>query len=397
MIRQKLFRTILVLPFLFGIAFNATAQEKQASQDEIKKAKKEFDDAIREWKQAAKEALKAWSEFSNCESHEAEEWREKWRVAVDKGNDARDRAADKALVYFIAARGMSEATAAYNIVNVMVRYDLEKGRFDKAYEAAKEMERLRPDHVPSMLDLAVICAKTNRFSEAKEIFDRLIELGRKAYANDPNRFEKYQSDISQRLARLDFYVEEWNKELARREAEKDTNPIVKIQTSRGTIELELFEKQAPETVANFIYLAKDGFYDGLKFHRVMAGFMAQGGCPNGDGSGDPGYSIYDEQFKSDSRIHFRGVISMANIGQPNTGGSQFFLTFSPQPLLDGKHTVFGRITKGESVLEKLRLTHKMNDEKKEVRIEGSVPDKIIKIEVVRDSGKDYQPNKVTKK
>jgi len=116
----------------------------------------------------------------------------------------------------------------------------------------------------------------------------------------------------------------------------------------GEIKLELFATQAPITVQNFEKLCKRGFYDGLTFHRVIDGFMVQGGCPRGDGTGGPGYVITDE-FVSTLKHNAAGVLSMANAG-PNTGGSQFFITLVPTPWLDGKHTVFGRVTEGMDVL-----------------------------------------------
>jgi peptidyl-prolyl cis-trans isomerase B (cyclophilin B) len=121
-----------------------------------------------------------------------------------------------------------------------------------------------------------------------------------------------------------------------------------IETSKGTIELELFKDDAPETVANFEKLAGEGFYDGLIFHRVIPDFMIQGGCPEGTGMGGPGYKFGDEI--NDHKI-VRGTLAMANAG-PNTNGSQFFIvTADATPWLDGKHTAFGQVTSGQDVVE----------------------------------------------
>ncbi len=119
-----------------------------------------------------------------------------------------------------------------------------------------------------------------------------------------------------------------------------------IETDKGNIELELFDTEAPGTVANFEKLAGEGFYDGLIFHRVIPGFMIQGGCPIGDGTGGPGYTIPCE---INEHRHDTGALSMAHRG-PDTGGSQFFITHEPQPHLDGVHTVFGRVTSGMDVV-----------------------------------------------
>ncbi len=122
-----------------------------------------------------------------------------------------------------------------------------------------------------------------------------------------------------------------------------------IETNKGKLVLELFAKDVPKTVNNFVFLAREGFYDGVAFHRVIPGFMAQGGDPTGTGSGGPGYKFADEFT---SHKHVAGALSMANAG-PDTNGSQFFITYAPQPHLDGKHSVFGQLTEGMDVLQKL--------------------------------------------
>jgi len=120
-----------------------------------------------------------------------------------------------------------------------------------------------------------------------------------------------------------------------------------IETGKGNIVLELFASDVPVTVNNFVFLAREGFYDGTTFHRVISGFMAQGGDPTGTGAGGPGYSFADEFTE---HTHVIGALSMANAG-PNTNGSQFFITYSPQPHLDGHHSVFGQLVEGMDVLE----------------------------------------------
>ena len=125
-----------------------------------------------------------------------------------------------------------------------------------------------------------------------------------------------------------------------------------METDKGTIEIDLFPEHAPKTVNNFVFLGREGFYDGVTFHRVIPNFMIQGGDPTGTGRGGPGYKIEDE-FKGNSLRHETGVLSMANAG-PNTNGSQFFITHAPQPHLDGRHTVFGKVAKGQDVVDAIR-------------------------------------------
>jgi cyclophilin family peptidyl-prolyl cis-trans isomerase len=136
------------------------------------------------------------------------------------------------------------------------------------------------------------------------------------------------------------------------------NPVVTLVTGKGDITVELFEDRVPNTVANFVQLSEKGFYKGMSFHRIIPGFMAQGGCPNSKpgargmpGTGGPGYEFADE-FAPGLRHSQAGVLSMANCG-PDTNGSQFFLCFQAAPWLDGKHAVFGQVTSGLEVLKTL--------------------------------------------
>lgn len=178
-------------------------------------------------------------------------------------------------------------------------------------------------------------------------------------------------------------AKEMEEEMKIREAEAkaDDLPRVKLETSKGTMVIELFENEAPNSVANFISLVEKKFYDGIVFHRVIEGFMAQGGDPTGTGGGGPGYAIECECYAKNHRKHFRGTLSMAHAGR-NTGGSQFFLCFGPTPHLNGKHTAFGRVIEGMEVLDKI------------TRIEPGrpgTPDKIVKATVVRKRDHEYKP------
>ncbi len=141
----------------------------------------------------------------------------------------------------------------------------------------------------------------------------------------------------------------------------------KLTTENGVIWLKLYNEDAPNTVANFAHLATSGFYNGLNFHRVIQGFMAQGGCPDGRGTGGPGWAVPCE-LKDNKQIHLRGALSMAHAGR-DTGGSQFFICFVPCPHLDGQHTVFGQIEKDDSDSFKTLDSVKQGD-------------KIVSIEVV---------------
>jgi peptidyl-prolyl cis-trans isomerase B (cyclophilin B) len=138
-----------------------------------------------------------------------------------------------------------------------------------------------------------------------------------------------------------------------------------LETSKGSIVCDLFTKDAPKTVNNFVFLAREGFYDGTVFHRVIADFMVQGGDPTAKGTGGPGYRFEDETRNNPNK-HKVGSLSMANAG-PNTNGSQFFITHVATDWLDGKHTVFGQVTSGQNVVNKV----KQGDQLKTVTIQES--------------------------
>ncbi len=202
--------------------------------------------------------------------------------------------------------------------------------------------------------------------------NRVWQLARKQLEDLPDTRQKWQQEQAIRA----------------REATADNLPRVVLHTSRGNVTIELFEDEAPIAVANFLTLVKDGYYDGVVFHRVLPAFMAQGGDPQGTGKGGPGYSIRDEHTLPNHRKHFRGSLSMAKTTAPNTGGSQFFLTFVPTSYLDGKHTVFGRVIQGMEAAAALKRRNP------DAPGPWPTPDKILKAEVLRDRGHAYEFEKL---
>jgi cyclophilin family peptidyl-prolyl cis-trans isomerase len=227
----------------------------------------------------------------------------------------------------------------------------------------------------------------NEFDLAGEYFDKAQAAGELSDTppsrnpSDPRtRIWQLANQYQQQLPTI---RQAWTKEAKIRaaEAQADDLPRVKLTTNRGEIVVELFENEAPQATANFLTLVKRGFYDGVVFHRVLPGFMAQGGDPTGSGSGGPGYNIRCECYQPDFRKHFRGTLSMAHAGR-DTGGSQFFLTFVPTSFLDGRHTAFGRVIEGMEVAASLKRIDPQGGRSVE-------PDRILKAEVVRDRGHAY--------
>ena len=246
------------------------------------------------------------------------------------------------------------------------RYEAAAENFDKVLKKdAKNLE--------ARLMLAVCDFSIHKFEESAKILEEMLKGEITA---------EIRSKAAQFLEMSQKYLPFWKteQEIRARQAKADDLPRVRFTTTKGDIEIELFENEAPNTVANFIELVGKKYYDGLKFHRVIPGFMAQGGDPTGSGAGGPGYRFKDE-ITPESRIHFRGTLSMANAG-PNTNGSQFFLTHLPTEWLNGKHTVFGRVVAGQDVVDSLiigdaitkaEVTRKRDHEYTVVKIEDPRP------------------------
>ncbi len=225
------------------------------------------------------------------------------------------------------------------------RLEQKLNRYDGAVANLQKYLKKDPAHLESRTLLAISYFAVHRFADATTIFEQVLK----------EKLEPEQDQMARQFQKMaTSYGELWKAEEEARAKDEKANdlPRVTLTTTKGEIEVELYENEAPNTVANFIELVTKKFYDGNKFHRVIPGFMAQGGCPRGDGSGDAGYRFRDE-LQGGARRHFRGTLSMANSG-PHTNGSQFFITHLPTEWLNGKHTVFGRVLKGQDAVDRLR-------------------------------------------
>ena len=258
---------------------------------------------------------------------------------------------------------------------------LESDNYEDAYRLIATLLKsgIQKQH-PELLEMAGTAAFMEyQFPVAEQCFETAKKAG------------KLNQRGAMYLSMIPYYKEAWAKEQKIREAQKEANlPYVLIKTTAGDIIVELFEEEAPNTVANFISLVEKGFYNGLTFHRVLPGFMAQGGDPNGNGTGGPGYCIPCECQKPDARKHFRGTLSMAHAGK-DTGGSQFFITFVPTKSLDGVHTAFGRVVKGFDVLAKIQRIDP------EQPVPGVVPTKIVEMKVLQKREHPYVPTTLKEK
>jgi cyclophilin family peptidyl-prolyl cis-trans isomerase len=250
------------------------------------------------------------------------------------------------------------------------------------YEAALKLAKLLDDNKCEegvLFDFAGTAAyNSDDYDTAERYFAQAEKAGKLSFES-----KQLRTELPEQKKALAA-----EQEIRAKEAAADDLPRVKLETSKGNVVIELFENEAPQTVGNFVSLVEGKKYDGLTFHRVLQGFMAQGGDPDGTGGGGPGYEIYCECHKPEYRRHFRGTLSMAHAGK-DTGGSQFFLTFRPTTHLNGKHTAFGRVIEGMDVLAKLQ---RIDPE----RPSGAKPDKIVKAEVLRKRDHKYEPTKVMK-
>ena len=355
------------LVLLLGLAcVNATAQDTPPA------AVTEFNHLHEKWTQITDRLVELQGQFQSAAEEDRQGMIDEATALAEQRAELWPQLAQASIAAYQAAPNQDEQVThfALSVVNNMIAND--------AYEQAADVTKiLIENNCPNMrvYDLAGVAAfATNEFELAK----RYLKVAQDAHvlSREGQSFLKMSG----------LYKTFWDKENDIRSAEEaaDDLPRVQFKTSKGDLVLELFENEAPNTVANFIELVESGFYNGLTFHRVLPGFMAQGGCPDGTGSGGPGWAIKCECYRSDFRRHFRGSLSMAHAGR-DTGGSQFFLTFAPTQHLDGKHTVFGRIIEGMDVLSRLQR-RKPTDTHTE-------PDKILEATVVRKRSHTYEVDK----
>lgn len=260
------------------------------------------------------------------------------------------------------------------------------------YQSSLERVNYLIEHgcdIKGIYDMAGVAAYgANDFALAKEYLDKAAAAG--PLSSDA----KEARDTIERYDLIKLWAEE--QKIRAAEAKADDLPRVKLTTTQGDIVVELFEDEAPETVANFIHLVQSGFYDGRLFHRVIGRFMAQTGCPKGDGTGGPGYRIHSECYNDGARKHFAGSLAMAKSSDPVTGkpirdseGSQFYITFNPKPQLNADYTVFGRVIEGWDTLSKIQRYNPQDKDAVKPKL-----DKIVTAEVLRKREHEYTPTKV---
>ena len=382
--RLKIYASILA--FIFLGSLSSRHQPTLAGQEAVA-ADQEYNESTDRLRAAIVKLKRSQAKFYFSKVADAGEFYLEWDKAAIEGEQAAADLQDAAIdVLFKAAHPTRDQMT---VARIACREKMEKGEYELVYKISKRLCDLDPDETEYFAYKTRAALITNRFVEAKETF-----------ALDPGELSTFIPAKEMMLMdNIDVHIANYENELKIREqeAKADDLPIVELTTSKGKIVIELFENQAPGHVANFISIIDTGYYEGILFHRVVTGFVAQAGGFTMSGRQNVGYNIYDEHGVEDARHHFRGSLSMASVsGKPNSASSQFFLTFSPTPMLDGRHTCFGRITEGLDVLDSLTPTRTMDDEGTETPIEEIVPDRIISARVIRKRDHEYKPIRVAK-
>ena len=333
-------------------------------------AAKQYPDLLKQWKDLRTQADKLIADYGKAKESDKNAIRKQFNELAQKAEALVPQLRAAALAQF--EKGGKDKELFETLIG-LAQEDLHRDRYQDALDLAEAVLKKgqEPKGIHNVIGQAAFAL--NQFDKAERHLEKASQAG--ALTRQGQTDLNNLADVRQHWQR--------EKSLRAKETAADDNPIVKLQTTEGPITIELFENQAPNTVANFISLVEKGFYNGTPFHRVLPGFMAQGGDPKGDGSGGPGYHIRCECYEPEARYHFRGSLSMAHAGR-DTGGSQFFLTFRPTPHLDGRHTVFGRVTDGLEVLAKLQRRDPSQAGQPE-------PDRIESAKVLRKRDHAYEP------
>lgn len=344
---------------------------------------KQFD----EWKQLLAELAKMNQKYISAPVAEKKELQKQYDELVAKGEAMHDRLNKAVEEAYVEASGADPQVELQ--MGIRCHHAFEADDYEEVFRLARLMIEHGAQEKRLYLWGGISAFCIGELDKAKEYLTTAVKKGVKLASGKDDPLDVLVREFHHDPRRHEKAWKE-EQEIRAREAEADDLPRVLLKTNRGDIELELFENEAPNTTANFISLIEQGFYDDLSFHRVLPGFMMQGGCPKGDGTGDPGYSIACECNQPNHRKHFRGSLSMAHAG-PDTGGSQFFITLVPTTHLNGHHTVFGRVIKGMDVLAKIQKRDP-SDPKETY----APPDRILETKVLRKRPHPYEVKKIEK-
>lgn len=359
-----------------GINQSTSSGAPQSEKSDVSEARRDFEEVFREWTEMLNELHELEMAFHTAS---ADERKKLFEQHVEKLNEG----------YAMEKRLLSAAQRAYS-THPHKNEDLKEFLLQIAamlvqaecYEDGLRVSQMLLDGELDELDVYRMAGEAAFACSEFDVAEQCLRV--------VQRRQGGSEEVAQRLSLIEVYQEEWKREQELREEEQLANnlPRVVLVTTRGEIELELFEDQAPNTVANFIKLVENGFYDGSSFHEVKAQFGATAGCPVGDGSGSPGHFIRHEFDNPERRLHYRGSICTVSEG-PVANGSQFRITFLPTPELEGKSTVFGRVVRGLEILARLqrRSTEGLSSS-------TTPPDQIVTAKVLRNRDHPYKPDRI---
>lgn len=352
-------------------------------------ATRRYNKAVERWRKSLRDLTHAKVYYSISDESEREAAIERWVQGMTEQLAAITEVHETGADAYAAGYQPQERLEQFLIS--LAAHDIDNGRFKLAYELLKRLKESGSEYpqLDAMLGNAAVFA--NQFVDAKAAMLRAQE--QKILGPEGQSWLK-QADTLQQL---------WEKEqkIRRQEAEADDLPRVLLHTTQGDIVIELYENEAPDTVANFIYLVEEGFYDGLQFFMVERATVAQTGCPTNNGKGTPGYSIYSEAFQPNARPHFAGTLAMAQPTDrdgrpvPDSAGSQFFISCRPAMRLNGQFTAFGRVIEGLAVVSLLQAQGEEAEKNKVPGAPPTAPDRILYAKVLRKRDHKYVPNKVS--
>ena len=364
-------------------------QEASLQNASLEEVLDQYNRATEKLRSSLKKVQASQIQFHNESSDHSESHRETWQQAIASGES--DIESLRAAATELFRRQDEPSNDVLEIAVQSCLDDVREERYRVGLEVLKRANSIKPT-VTSQALMARVQLLDNEFEAAKAFFDEY-----------PDERESMTDNERQLYSSIDELISQFKREKQLRESESAKNdlPRVELTTTAGPIVLELFENEAPETVANFIHLVEQGYYNGVIFHNVKSEFVAQAGAfgvaqvggvqrmmPRG-----VRYTIYDENEKPDARKHFRGSLSMANQNSPNTGSSQFFLSLTPQPFLNENHTVFGRVIEGLDVMADLTVNFEPGEKGQDEPIEGAIPSMILSAKVTRKRDHEYQPTK----
>ena len=333
----------------------AATEQVQAAPDTP--ARQAYDAKMKEYRNNLKKLRELKASFQTAKAQQKDEIQKEFTPLVQETARIQKELIPLAIKAFAASNG--EDSEIFEFLMIMLEWGVIKTEnYETAYDIAKVLipSGKIPEKYSYLYAYAAYAAfNVMQLDDAQAFFDLAKQNGgmESLRKQDPRGEMQIPMILTEYIP---MYKQLWTEESAIRdkEAEANDNPRVLIRTTKGDIVLELFLKEAPEAVGNFMTLVDQKYYNGVPFHRVLPHFMAQGGDPTGTGAGGPGYCIKDECQAPNARMHFRGSLSMAKTALPDSGGSQFFLCFVPTAFLNGKHTVFGRVIEGMDILSEIQ-------------------------------------------